>query len=124
MRLERCPTLLESAQQQVEVDETCVRRPARERAVKVVFELRTNEETAEAVERTNVSTWEDVQAAKPAEEDVVGAPAPDAAPPDQGLDNRRVLELLKLLELQLSGGRRVCELANRVGFGLAEADRA
>jgi hypothetical protein len=64
-----------------------------------------------------------VEAPEPAQQDVIRAPGPDAAPPEERPDDRCVVEPFERRELKLAGRRRVREFEDRLGFALAEADR-
>src|ERR1051326_8333342 len=64
-----------------------------------------------------------MQATKPAQEDIVGAPGSDAPPPDERLYHCRVVEMLEHAELECPGGRCSRKLQDRNGLALAKAER-
>lgn len=83
---------LESVEQEVEVDEAGVGRPARERLLCFVG-AGSGEESAEAVEGADVAAREDAEASEPAEQDVVGAPGSDSTQLQQSRAGARVVGL-------------------------------
>src|SRR6185295_3507559 len=108
----------------MEVDEACVGCPAGEGGARVVLAAGRGEKTSQALEGTDVAPREDVQPSERPQEDVVSAPGPDAAQPDEPLDDRRVVQLLQRFELELPGGRDTSEPQDRLGLALAEAEFA
>src|SRR6478752_5516258 len=90
----------------------------------VVQRPRTPKPSCKPLLRTDIVTWEDVQASEASEEHVLGGPPADAAQFSQSSSDHLVVFPRQQLEIQLLLGDRARKGKKRASFLAAESDRS